>query len=66
MGRGEARTDSLIGRNGADDESARSDIERHCREFEVVGGSRDHRRLRPDHEAVAGALPSQWVRRLPH
>ena len=23
----------------------------------MVGGSRDHRRLRPDHEAVAGARP---------
>src|SRR5258708_567153 len=39
------------------------DFESHGREFEVVGGSRDHRRLRPDHEAVAGALPRQWVRR---
>src|SRR5579864_5440509 len=29
----------------------------------MVGGGRDHRRLRPDHAAVAGALPRAWLRR---
>src|SRR5580658_10150100 len=58
----ESRTDGLIRRNGADDESARGDFESDGREPEVVGSGRDHRGFRPDDEAVAGALPGGWLR----
>src|SRR5580704_16844519 len=56
-------TDSGSG-NGADDEDPRGGVEGDGGEAEMVGGGRDHRGDRPDHAALAGAVPGarlQWA-----